>query len=128
MAPEDVGEADADAEGLARRAARQDRFGARQARVLAERQDDPVRHRHRIIIIVGPGPAVDEEGLAITLAAAVDEDEVVGDHAVERRAILPALRRLQALGEGGEVRALASRSFGAAGGWPTRTRGGLGRG
>src|SRR3546814_16983214 len=74
MAPEDVGEADADAEGLARRAARQDRFGARQARVLAERQDDPVRQRHRIIIIVGPGPAVDEEGLAITLAAAVDED------------------------------------------------------
>src|SRR3546814_14221650 len=75
MAPEDVGEADADAEGLARRAARQDRFGARQARVLAERQDDPVRQRPRIIIIAGPGPAVDEQALAIPLAAPGAEDE-----------------------------------------------------
>src|SRR3546814_12164610 len=78
MAPEDVGEADADAEGLARRAARQDRFGARQARVLAARKDDPARKRHRIIIIVGPGTAVDEEGLAIQLAAPVDENEAHG--------------------------------------------------
>src|SRR3546814_6371419 len=77
MAPEDVGEADADAAGLARRAARQARFGARQARVLPERQADPVRQRHRIIIIVGTGPAVAEERLALTLASAVADDEVV---------------------------------------------------
>src|SRR5690606_22479120 len=88
MAPENVGETDADAEGLTRRAARQDRLGAREAGILGERQDDAVLQRYRVIIIVGAGPAVDAEGLAITLAAAVDEDEVVGDHAAECGAIL----------------------------------------
>src|SRR5688500_5745438 len=103
LAHERVSAAEPARERLPARGTAQRPRRAQLPRIAAERHDDAVDQRDRLEAVAGRGPAGNELRLPLPLARAGDEHQVVGDHALERRAVLLELCAVEAVGEFGQA-------------------------
>src|ERR1700754_2416515 len=101
--PEAVGIAETAGEALAPADAGQVRLGIDHPGIGPERDDHAIDQHQRIVAVARGHPALDEVLLAQPLARSVDEDQVVGDHPLHRRAVLGQLRAVERVGKGDQA-------------------------